>query len=1201
MSAGTVSPAGDPYFKVGAVTYAFETASGLCPTGTVLNTTCFVSGTPITAAISYIQTNGLIPTDKKIYVEQGTYTETVTIDGSSSVALSQLVGLIGVDGSALTTLNGSVSVMNTIGGFTLQGFNITGAATNGVVYFNNNTGALQISDVVAKNTKSNGNGIVVTNQTGAVTLTNVDSSSNRFDGATIAATGNVTINNSSFDRNEGTNSLQVNSTSGSITMTGVSSSRNDEGTGADLKASKGITLNYSHFEDNYNGIGNDGLGYGVYIEPGTAGTISMNTVFANGNEESNIYLYQVNSPVTMTTVEANNSEYGYGLYIDNCVVSGSACTSTVAGNITLTNLLLASNKKANVSITSSGAITASTLTANYSSTDNGGFFDNHFAKSAQNISISSADFGSSQLNGLVVTTKGSVTLNYIQASGNHTQDGIDVDATAGTGTVTLLNTLGPSNANSNPRYGLYVLAKGAISLNDISTNDDAAIGIYLDNTSGTGSATLNNAGVSYNDATVTTDYAITIASKGAISVLNPYSDYNYGSGIWLDNHLASSAQPVTVTACEIYDNSGDGLVITSKGNVTLSGNSEIYWNNKITTVNGGLYIDNTAGTGTVTISNLEVNNNHKGINITSNGNILLNTVTASYNVNEGAILTNTGSSTATITVNAGSFTDNGSWGLDATSKGTITLTSIYSDGNNITTNPYGVNLDNSGGTGGVVLNGTTNTWNYIGYSNNGGLNIATNGAVTVNYIEAEINGGRGINIVNSGTGAVTLSNVEAYSNTAAGVYVIAKGTITLSNPDVTGNQGSNGGVYLRNDGGTGGVVVQGTAANTGSISENHNVANTAGDELYITTNGSVTINYLNLSYSPVDGLYIDNLGGTAAVSLNQVGSTYNGGSGVEIFSQGAVTVSGLQTTQNGGYGLNVITNGTITLTSINATSDNAIAANAYVVNLDNSGGTGGVVLNGTTNAWNVINGNSKGGGLYISTNGAVTVNDIDTESNAGGRGLQIQDAGTGAVTITNATSWNNSDMGILVTAKGTITLTNPSIQNNNSGSAGVSLNNTSGTGGVVVQGTSGNYGDIEYNHDVANLNGNELVITSNGAVSLSDLELDGAPQDGLDIDNTGGTGTVTLNSVTSGSNKGYGIKIYSHGAITGSGLNAGNNGNKGLFIQNNGGAAANVTLTNVTTDYNAELGSLYLIQRRSDPDRDRFVLPSSRWIRIVCR
>jgi hypothetical protein len=1163
---------------VGAVEYAFETASGLCPSGTILNTTCFVSATPITAAVNYIKNNGLIPTDKKVYIEQGSYTENVSIDGSSSVPLSQLVGLIGVDGSTLTTLNGSVTVTNTKSGFTLQGLNITGNVANGLVTFDANTGALQITDVVAKNTNASGDGIVVTNQTGAVTLTNVDSSDNVDEGAKITATGNVTINNASFDRNSGDNSLQV-TTSGSITMNGVSSSRNNGGSGADLKAGKGIIINYSHFEGNANYIANDGKGYGVYFEPGTAGTITMNTVFANGNEESNIYLDKVNGAVTLTSVEAGSSEYGYGLYIDNCAVSGPACTSSVAGAIALTNLSVSSNQKANINITSSGAITASNITANYSSSDNGGYFDNRYAKSPQNISISSGDFGGSHLNGLVVNTKGSVTLNDIQSNGNGNQDGINVDATAGTGSVTVLNTLGQNSANSNPRYGLVIFAKGNISVNGIYADSDHSMGIDLVNTYGTGSVTLNNAELD-NDGTATTDYALTIQSNGAISVLNSTTTYSYGNGVWLSNQAAASAQPVTVTNCNISDNKKDGLIILSKGSVTVSSNSGMDDNNQAASDpsdKGGLYIDNKAGSGTVTISNTEVTNNYRGINILSNGNILLNTVQASNNTNEGAILNTAASSAATITVNNGTFSYNGSWGLDALAKGTITLTSIYTYQNNSTvSNAYSVNLDNTGGTGGVVINGTSSALNEIFDSTTGGLNILTTGAVSINYIETQSNHGIGININDIGTGAVTLSNADSYSNTAEGIYVIAKGTITLNNPDVAGNQASTAGVYLHNDGGTGGIVVQGTSTAWGNIAQNHNLANTAGRELDIKTKGAVTINYLDLSYSPVDGLYIDNTAGTGAVSLNQVYSEYNGGSGFKIFSQGAVTASGLSTTDNAGWGLNVSTKGMITLTAIVADNDNSTAHDAYAVNLNNSTGTGGVVINGTNSDWNVISNNAGGGGLNIQTNGPVTINYIEVESNLGGIGLQINDAGTGAVAISNVNSMYNSDAGVFVNAKGTITVINPDVEWNKPASAGVYLDNNTGIGGIVVQGTSANHGVIKDNYNVADTMGNELNILTNGAVTLSYLDLDHSPVVGLLIDNTGGTGAVSLNTVTSNSNHLSGVNITSHGAVTVTGLIAIGNGAYGLYIQNNGGGAANVSLSKVDTESNSGSGTYIL-------------------------
>ena len=111
------------------------------------------------------------------------------------------------------------------------------------------------------------------------------------------------------------------------------------------------------------------------------------------------------------------------------------------------------------------------------------------------------------------------------------------------------------------------------------------------------------------------------------------------------------------------------MYITSKGIVTVSGNSEINNNNQTSTGNEGLYIANTAGTGTVSLSNTDVDfNKGKGITILSNGNILLSSVEAENNVYAGALLNNSTGSTATITVNTSWFEYDGGLGLTATSK-----------------------------------------------------------------------------------------------------------------------------------------------------------------------------------------------------------------------------------------------------------------------------------------------------------------------------------------------------------------------------------------------------------------------------------------------------------------------------------------------------------------------------------------------------
>ena len=64
----------DPYFIVAGVTYRFLAGIGACAAYPLDVCFDFVSS-PIARAIAYIQLNGTIPTDGKIYVEAGTYNE----------------------------------------------------------------------------------------------------------------------------------------------------------------------------------------------------------------------------------------------------------------------------------------------------------------------------------------------------------------------------------------------------------------------------------------------------------------------------------------------------------------------------------------------------------------------------------------------------------------------------------------------------------------------------------------------------------------------------------------------------------------------------------------------------------------------------------------------------------------------------------------------------------------------------------------------------------------------------------------------------------------------------------------------------------------------------------------------------------------------------------------------------------------------
>ena len=85
--------AGDPYFTVGSLTYHFvgSWVAGGC---TGVTGYCEVADDPIFAALDYMETNTLTPTDRKLYIEPDIYNEDVYLDGS----LTGVKGLLGIVG-----------------------------------------------------------------------------------------------------------------------------------------------------------------------------------------------------------------------------------------------------------------------------------------------------------------------------------------------------------------------------------------------------------------------------------------------------------------------------------------------------------------------------------------------------------------------------------------------------------------------------------------------------------------------------------------------------------------------------------------------------------------------------------------------------------------------------------------------------------------------------------------------------------------------------------------------------------------------------------------------------------------------------------------------------------------------------------------------------------------------------------------------
>jgi len=376
---------GDPYFTVGTSLYRFLPGIGACFGYTDWVYCADGLANPIQAAFDYISTNGTIPSDRKVYVESGTYTGNVTVNGANPSS-GTLNGLIGVDGSALTTINGNVEISNLAGGFTLSGFTI-----NGGINVHDAAGTFTLEDLEVSNPSGAGIQMAI-NFGGKVVMDNVTSNNNLGSGALIdnsAGSGTITIKNSRFNHNDdfnpGVATIGLNLTSSKpITLDGVSANHNN-GTGLHaMSFTSSLTIKNSVFIGNNVSPYLPGFGNGVYVASSTGtgkvtfdnvlvtdhtvnhgifmstagsfqinntisirnnadgiyinnrngtGTIKMKNVNASENNQNGLELHS-NRSIHLTSIKADWNGYD-GAFIDNCSWDGMACVGK--GSITITS------------------------------------------------------------------------------------------------------------------------------------------------------------------------------------------------------------------------------------------------------------------------------------------------------------------------------------------------------------------------------------------------------------------------------------------------------------------------------------------------------------------------------------------------------------------------------------------------------------------------------------------------------------------------------------------------------------------------------------------------------------------------------------------------------------------------------------------------------------------------------------------------
>lgn len=1202
----TISSA-DPWWIVNGVKYAYVKTGGTCPADADY---CYESDTPISSALEYMDTNDLVPSDGILHVESDSYTEDVTVDGSSGNGnLASLKGIVSEGSSSDTTITGTVTISNTTSGFTLSGFTIVGS-----LVASDNTGTLTLEDVTVES--STGTGISVTNQNGAVNVDQVAADSNAGYGMyvdnTASSKSSVTVTNSEFNHNTGgsdTSGLYI-KTNGKIILEGVSASGNT-GSGAILDAVRGTTITSGVFSNNdYSGI---------YIENSNTGNdVTLTDVQLDSNGYEGMYLLTAGS-VTLenVTVYQNGSDNSDdGVYID---------TTSGKGAVTISDSTFNENSNYGAQIYTKGNVNLSGITADENTS---GFLidacisSDGVCQGKGTVTISGKQLNSFNNNsdtGLTIYASRNVYLSYFVADGNANGIYISNDYSGSTGNVTIVLAYTPvlgdfiNSVSNNTSSGLQIYSRGNISVEDLVV---------------TGNGTSGSAAVV------------------------------------LDNDAAASAKYVIVKSIDVYGNSNTGLLINSVGNVT------VYKVNAYGNTGNGLEIDTSGGSGRIKIytsrsSTLDYSDNgNYGIYITSAGTVSLSSIDATGN-SYGLYIDNTARDKRTVSVSNSDFSNSSAGtGVQILSSGTITLSSVVSSNNNIS----GIVLDNTTGSGGqkirisnietssnttgsgividslgmVVLSNITSSSNYLAglevdnCQESGGVCVATTGVKISGSNEFNSNGNNGLTIVSGGT--VVLINVTADSNTGyglsidqtystktpsvklssskgstnsfssntiEGVYVLTSGIVKLSGLEANNNSGGNG-ITIQNQTST---TARSVTVNNVTASEN------ANNGLYILSAGSVVLKGIETLNNTADGIYVENTynDSTKSVTIKSAGkgstsvTSSGNANGMDIITNGTINITSVDISGNIGYGatlnnetgdgksvvlrdaafddngtlgVTIVTTGTITWKAGSASGNQS----GNGASLDNTSATSNkaVYVSGAD-----FDGNSSSG-LVVNSLGNITLNLVGADSNDDGSGVILDNCqyndtsgvceGSGWIYVRGTDGEDdfnsNSQNGLVADSANTITLMN--VGANYNGSIGIDLDNEySGiTAGISVKTNS-----KKYHTDITNNGSDGLYLRTNGAIYLANLNASNNGDNGIDADNSNGTleKSATLLRILTSSNTSDGVKLVTKGEIVVNDGQAYDNGGNGFNLDNSGASSSqNVSVGRFIADGQLSGSGLYI-------------------------
>lgn len=349
---------------------------------------------------------------------------------------------------------------------------------------------------------------------------------------------NVSLSNLNIDAEDAEAGLHV-ETTGNITLNNITSSGNSLGQGADLNTclfngtqctgSGNVTVNDSTFDNN-------GGGSGIVVDSG--GTITLGTVLASGNDEAGAVLYNhdlIGTGDVQVSDSVFNANGDNGIYVyaeDNITLTDTDATNNGfdgadlinyegTGDVTVNGGDFSGNDDAGLYIISAGDVEVTSVTAN--NNNNGAIIFNN--DGVGNVNVAGSIFNNNTWTGLQVESAGDIGLNNVEASSNFV-GGAYLNALGGSGNIFVVNN---SQFNGNSQYGLHAFATGDITLDNVTIDGD--LGTYDTQAGAWLKSFEGNISVSDSLFTNNIDYGLLAVAAGTVDLVNVTATFNGGDGV----------------------------------------------------------------------------------------------------------------------------------------------------------------------------------------------------------------------------------------------------------------------------------------------------------------------------------------------------------------------------------------------------------------------------------------------------------------------------------------------------------------------------------------------------------------------------------------------------------------------------------------------------------------------------------------------